>query len=199
MCQVFYVTKCTVLINKMWFADLCTLVAVVGVKWSECHKSVTFHDATFMQSCCCHQNVRVQVHANSQGLQEGRCLQPQPHFPESPDIFTSLLMRAVREQEPCKRAACESTEAPLCLQIWSRYRNEKREQSEPCECMWIAEQLIKKGKIFKTRAICKRDRMRDESRELRGSTFSLAFAPAFTVVSRWLWIVWTIPLVLSPL
>lgn len=38
---------------------------------------------------------------------------------------------------------------------------------------------------FKTRAIWRRDGKRDESRELRGSTFSLAFVLAFAVVSRW--------------
>ena len=74
------------------------------------------------------------------GWREGGCPQPQPQprFPESPDIFTSLLMRAVREQDPCNRAACESTEAPRCLQIWSRYRSEKRELGEAWECMWIS-------------------------------------------------------------
>lgn len=91
---------------------------------------------------------------------------PQPHFPESPDIFTSLLMRAVREQEPCNWAACESTQAPLCLQIWSRYRNEARVERS----LWVhvnLRTLRKKWKILKQGPFAREPRMRDESRELR--------------------------------
>ena len=59
-----------------------------------------------------------------------------------------------------------------------------------CECLWISSHERKKKKsVFKGRAICERDRKRDESRELRGSTFTLAFVPTFSVVLRWLRIV----------
>lgn len=39
----------------------------------------------------------------------------------------------------------------------------------------------KKLEDSKTRTVCKQGRKRDETRELRGSTFSLAFVLAFAV------------------
>lgn len=102
---------------------------------------------------------------------------------KSRDIFTTLLMRAVRECGLCNWVACESTEAPLCLQIWSRYRNEKRERGGRHVSTWEFHTVRRKLEDFITRAIYKTGR--GMSREnLRGSTFSLAFVLAFCVILR---------------
>lgn len=118
--------------SNMWFTDSCTFLAIV-----RCGKFSKFFSAKVLWLFQCTSSVLLQFPGEA-----GRRVPTTTTTTlerESPATFTSLLMRAVREQDPWNRAACESTEAPRRLQMWSTYRYKKSGKvGKKYECMWIS-------------------------------------------------------------